>query len=54
MAENIIGKHASQIAFPDTAILSPDCKDFIRRCLAPDPERRECSRELAKHPFLTT
>ncbi|KXS19268.1 Pkinase-domain-containing protein [Gonapodya prolifera JEL478] len=33
--------------------LSPQCRDFLSKCLAVDPKRRLSADELLRHPFVT-
>eukprot|EP01065_Artemidia_motanka_P039075 TRINITY_DN4790_c1_g1_i1.p1 TRINITY_DN4790_c1_g1~~TRINITY_DN4790_c1_g1_i1.p1 ORF type:complete len:881 (+),score=176.84 TRINITY_DN4790_c1_g1_i1:272-2644(+) len=34
--------------------MSPECTDFLKRCLAPDPDTRASTEELLQHLFLTS
>lgn len=40
------------VYFPKNTPVSPQCKDFMMRCLSKDPKQRFSMAQLIDHPFL--
>lgn len=50
---NEVMLNAKEVHFPSRPAISPDCKDFIQKCLAYNQETRMDVHTAAAHPFLS-